>query len=93
MLRLYDRLLQQLARVPLAEQSMGIQLLGQFEDARLISNLKLNPEIQFIYGIYQKDFLTRRLSACGAKSGLSCGKSGFRLGLGFGFVSNARVLS
>ena len=93
MLRLYDRLLQQLARVQLVEQSMGIQLLGQFEDARLISNLKLNPEIQFIYGIYQKDFLTRRLSACGAKSGLSCGKSGFRLGLGFGFVSNARVLS
>ena len=63
MVRLYDRLLQQLARAQLVEQSMGIQLLGQFEDAHLISNLKLIPKIQFIYGIYQKDFLTRRLSA------------------------------
>ena len=50
MLRLFDRLLQQLARVQLVEQSMGIQLLGQFEVAHLISNLKPNPKIKFIYG-------------------------------------------
>ena len=62
MLRLYDRLLQQLARVQLVEQSMGTLLQGQFEDARLISNLKLNPKIQFIYG-FKKSSLTRRLSA------------------------------
>ena len=49
MLRLCDRLLQQLARVQLVEQSMGIQLLGQFEVAHLISNLKPNPKIEFIY--------------------------------------------
>ena len=50
MLRLCDRLLQQLARVQLVEQSMGIQLLGQFEVAHLISNLKPIPKIEFIYG-------------------------------------------
>ena len=49
MLRLCDRLLQQLARVQLVEQSMGIQLQGQFEVAHLISNLKPNPKIEFIY--------------------------------------------
>lgn len=49
MLHLCDRLLQQLARVQLVEQSMGIQLLGQFEVARLISNLKPNPKIELIY--------------------------------------------
>ena len=63
MLRLYDRLLQRLARVQLVGPSMGTLLQGQFEDVHLISNLKLNPEKQFIYGINQEGFLTRRLSA------------------------------
>lgn len=49
MLRLCERLLQQLVRVQPVVQSMEIQLLGQFEVAHLISNLKPNPKIEFIY--------------------------------------------